>query len=277
MQAVRLVKYEGWSIRKVSRYIGAAPSTISRWTKKDLSHGWRPIPTLSSRPKSHPRALNQKIVKAIIKQREKRHRCAEVVHRELQQAGINVSLSSVKRTLKRNHLLRERSPWKRLHRSIGRPLASKPGDLVQMDTIHLMKNYKERIYVYTLLDVHSRWAWAFADDRASCKRSLKFIKLAQRRFPFPINCLQSDHGSEFSQNFSERIKIAHRHSRVRKPNDNAHLERFNRTLQDELLKELPPDVSVINKQLPGYLKYYNEERLHMGINFKTPMQVLRSY
>lgn len=277
MQAVRLVKYGGWSIRSVSRHISVAPSTVSRWAKKDVSFGQRPIPTLSSRPHSHPRTLKEKIVEAIIKQRKKHNRCAEVIQRELQLKKIKVSLSSVKRTLKRNYLLRERSPWKRMHRSTARPLASNPGDLVQMDTIHLMKNPKERIYVYTLLDVHSRWAFAYASGKMSCGKSLKFIKNAQREFPFRFNCLQSDHGSEFSQNFSERIKINHRHSRVRQPNDNGHLERFNRTIQEEFLKKLPTDVGTINKQLPEYLNYYNNERLHLGINLKTPNQVLRSY
>jgi len=277
MQAVRLVKYNGWSIRAVSRHISVAPSTVSRWVRKDVSCGWRPIPTLSSRPHSHPRALKEKIVEAIIKQRKKHNRCAEVIQKELQLRKIKVSLSSVKRTLKRNYLLRERSPWKRLHRSAARPLASNPGDLVQMDTIHLMKKLKERIYVYTLLDVHSRWAFAYASEKMNCRKSLKFIKNAQAEFPFKFDCLQSDHGSEFSQNFSERIKINHRHSRVRQPNDNGHLERFNRTLQEEFLKKLPANVNVINKQLPEYLNYYNNERLHLGINLKTPIQVLRSY
>lgn len=277
MQAVRLVKYNSWSIRAVSRHISVAPSTVSRWAKKDQGGGWRPIPTLSSRPHGHPSQLKEKIVEAIIKQRKKHNRCAEVIHQELQLKKIKVSLSSVKRTLKRNHLLRERSPWKRLHISERRPFALNPGDLVQMDTIHLMKDQKERIYVYTLLDVHSRWAFAYASEKMNCRKSLKFIKNAQQKFPFKFSCLQSDHGSEFSQNFSERIKINHRHSRVRKPNDNGHLERFNRTLQEELLKKIPTDVDVINKQLPKYLNYYNNERLHLGINLKTPGQVLRSY
>lgn len=277
MQAVRLVKHNSWSIRAVSRYVGVAPSTVSRWVKKDVSCGWRPIPTLSSRPHSHPCALKEEVIEAIIKQRKKHNRCAEVIHQELQLKKIRVSLSSVKRTLKRNYLLRERSPWKRLHISAKRPFASNPGDLVQTDTIHLMKDQEERIYVYTLLDVHSRWAFAYASRKINCRKSLKFIKNAQLKFPFKFNCLQSDHGSEFSQNFSERIKVSHRHSRVRQPNDNGHLERFNRTLQEEFLRKLPADVNTINRQLPEYLNYHNNERLHLGINLKTPIQVLRSY
>lgn len=86
--------------------------------------------------------------------------------------------------------------------------------------------------------------------------------------------MQTDHGPEFSSHFSERVKIKHRHSRVRRPNDNAHLERFNRTLQDELLDELPVNVKIYNRALPEYLKYYNNERLHLGINLQTPNEIL---
>ena len=180
----------------------------------------------------------------------------------------------MKRTLDRKGLTKKRNIWKRYHLSCERPKVFNPGDLIQLDTIHLMKSEKERIYVYTLLDLHSRWAYAWATGRISCTRSLQFVREAKDRFPFNFKCLQSDHGSEFSELFSERVRITHRHSRVRRPNDNAHLERFNRTLADELLRNLPLDVNAINRELPHYLNYYNKKRLHMGINFRTPVQML---
>ena len=88
------------------------------------------------------------------------------------------------------------------------------------------------------------------------------------------NMLQSDHGPEFGQFFVRRIRKSHRYTRIGKPNDNAHIERFNRTLQEECLDRIPTDVSAINCALKKYLKYYNHERLHTGINFLTPMQVV---
>jgi transposase InsO family protein len=60
-------------------------------------------------------------------------------------------------------------------------------------------------------------------------------------------------------------RIAHRHSRVRQANDNAHIERFNRTLQEECLDHTPHSFGAFEKALPQYLKYYNTERLHNGI------------
>ncbi len=276
MEAVRLVKYRGWSTRKAARRIGFSQSAIVKWCGKDFSGGWHEIPTKSSRPKKHPKQLKKGVVEAIVSQRLKHGRCSEVVHQELLNQGIKASLSSVKRTLERNYLLKKRSPWKRYHPPAERPKAVNPGDLVQIDTIHLMKNFKEIIYVFTLIDVHSRWCYAKAYERANTRTALHFLRMAQFYSSFKFKCVQSDHGSEFSTYFSENAKVNHRHSRVRKPNDNGHLERFNRTLQEECLRKLKVDVNVINKELKNYLKYYNNERLHLGINLETPMQILQN-
>ena len=277
MEAVRLVKYRGWSTRKVSRHTGYSQSVIVKWCAKDPTGGWRHISTKSSCPKQHPKELSQEVVSAIIRQRLKRMRCAEVVHQELHNEGVGVSLSSVKRTLDRKGLLRKRSPWKRYHAPSPRPEAQKPGDLVELDTIHLQRTDGSRLYVFTLLDVMSRWAYAKAYARANTHTALRFLKHARKKSPFVFKQLQSDHGSEFSMHFTERSHLPHRHSRVRTPNDNAHLERFNRTIQEECLDRLPKKTAVINKALPEYLKYYNGERLHFGLNLKTPLQVIPSY
>lgn len=185
-----------------------------------------------------------------------------------------VSLSSVKRVLKRTYCIPERDGRKRWHASVPRPHVAKPGDLVQIDTIHLMQTEKKRLYVFTLLDLKTRWAYAKAYPVARAGTSVAFVREAQRHAPFVFAHLQSDHGSEFSRYFKHMVRIRHRHSRVRKPNDNAHLERFNRTIQDECLDDLPRDVTTINKALLKYLKYYNHERMHMGIDFKTPAQMI---
>jgi len=76
-QAVNLV-YQGWSVRQAARYIGVQPGTVSKWLKRDHWYGRIPIATRSSRPKHFPQALPEKIVKAIVEQRKKRNRCAEV-------------------------------------------------------------------------------------------------------------------------------------------------------------------------------------------------------
>lgn len=279
-KAISLHYDKGWSMRQIARYIGVYPSTVSRWFEK--ARGFRPfvIPTESSRPHYHPLSLPQDIVDNIVKLRMKHNRCAEVVHQELLNQGTSVSLSSVKRTLERQGLIRKRSPWKRWHFSEPRPLALIPGDLVQIDTIHLGPCNSARLYVYTLLDVFSRWAFAKVSLKINTHLSLRFVKEAQSNINFPFLTLQSDHGSEFSAWFTEHIQgldISHRHSRVRQANDNGHLERFNRTLQEECLSRIPRTLRAYRKEIPEYLDYYNNDRLHLGLSLKTPGQVLRSY
>lgn len=280
MEAVRLVKHKGWSMRKTARYMGVEPSTVKRWCDRDQSYGWKPIPTRSSRPHHHPQSLSHEIVNAIIEERLKHKRCAEVVHEGLRQQGILVSFSSVKRTLDRTGLLRKRSPWKRPHDYTPRPDVQNAGDLVQIDTVHLTGPKGERIYVYTLIDLYSRWAYAKVVRHIGAVQSVLFLTQAQYAAPFQFTMIQSDHGSEFSTWFTHaawRMNMTHRHSRVRQSNDNAHVERFNRTIQEECFDGVPKEIQKIREALKIYLPYYNTERLHLGLQLKTPQQVLRSY
>lgn len=277
MEAVRLVKHRGWSTRQVARYTGYNQSAIVKWCKKDPTGGWRRIPTKSSRPHLHPKQLKPDIVERIVSQRLEHNRCSEVVHRELINRGIRVSLSSVKRTLDRKGLTKKRSPWKRYHPHVDRPFVENTGDLVQLDTVHLMVSEKKRIYVMTLIDVYSRSTYALAYQTLNGATAVDFVNRAERDSKFKFKMLQSDHGPEFSSYFVARIKADHRYSRIGKPNDNSHIERFNRTLQEECLDKLPRDVKTINKALKKYLIYYNQDRLHMGINLLTPLQMIPSY
>jgi len=221
-----------------------------------------------------PKQLDDAKVDRIVSVRLENNRCSEVVHGTLVQEGIKISLSSVKRTLERNFLIKKRSPWKRYHPHQERPYVLKPGDLVEMDTIHLMISEKKRIYVFTLIDVHSRWAYARCYERINGARSVTFLKEAQRHASFKFNMIQTDHGSEFSSFFIERIEKTHRYTRIGKPNDNAHIERFNRTIQEECLDKHERKVEVLNKALREYLSYYNYRRMHLGIKLKTPMQLI---
>jgi transposase InsO family protein len=101
-------------------------------------------------------------------------RGAEVLHYLLVRDGYAVSLSSVKRTLKRNGLVYP-GKWKKWHQYPPRPVPEKPGILVEMDTI-VDGPHTDRLYVYTLLDVCSRWAYAAPTDRITTHRSLWFVE-----------------------------------------------------------------------------------------------------
>jgi transposase InsO family protein len=201
-----------------------------------------------------------------------------VVHRELNNRNIVVSLSTVKRTIDRYGLTKKKSPWKRPYISIDRPMAEKPGVLLQIDTIHFIESDGRRFYAYTIIDLNSRWGYAKLYDHINPRNSYLFILAAMAHAPFSFSMIQSDNGQEFSKGLTfhlNQLNIQHRHSRVRKPNDNAHIERFNRTLKDECFGLRPKHYEKYQPLIEPYLEYYNNQRLHLGLNLETPAQVLQ--
>lgn len=278
MEAVKKIRNEGWSVRQTARYYGYNPSTISRWLERAPSDNRKTIPTKSSRPHSHPATLSEEKVRAIVKVRLEHNKCAEVVQKQLENSGIDISLSSVKRTLARTNLLRYRSPWKKWHYSLPRPRAEKPGDLLQVDTVHFVTSSGKRFYVYTIIDLYSRWAYAEVVKKISAGESVRFLRNARKRATFNFAMIQSDNGPEFTKWFTSgiaKMKIAHRHSRIRKCNDNAHIERFNRTIQEECFGvEKPASYDRYLSLIDEYLKYYNTSRLHLSLGLKTPDEMI---
>ena len=279
LEAANLVLKEGWSTRKVARHTGFNQSTIVRWTNYAKLHSvGHTIPTQSSRPHHHPRQLSPEMVNTILAYRSKHQRCAEVLHYLLTKDGYAVSLSSVKRTLKRNGMTRY-SKWKKWHQYEERPMPEKPGILVEIDTIH-DGPHTDRLYIYTMIDVCSRWAYAYPCQRINAENSWYVVQAAQPEFPFGLQLIQSDHGPEFSKHFKKQLKahdIHHRHTHIRSPTENGHLERFNRTIQEECLQRIPKTLEAYQKAIPEYLQFYNTERPHMGIAMQTPQEVMQSY
>jgi len=265
-------------MRKVARRFGVEPSTISRWCKRPFATGWHELPTRSSCPKTSPNALKKEIVEAIIQKRIGRRRCGQHIYHELKREGVVVSLPSVQRTLDRLGFLKKRSPWKRPHDYTERPEVTSPGAFLEADTVHVILPDGSRLYVYTLIDLYSRWAYAEVTKNISAAKSFQFITRAVATSPFKFSMVQTDNGGEFQKMFRFRIYklgLNHRYSRVRQSNDQAHIERFNRTIQEECLDRTAHTLINFQKALREYLPYYNTERLHMGINYQTPLEVLR--
>lgn len=267
--AIRMMAL-GKSSREVARHFGYNQSTIVRWYKRK-NETWhrKELPTKSSRPHTSPRRTPRAIEGLIIAKRKALKRCTEVVHQSLKRDGVAVSVSTVKRVLNRYGMLKKRSPWKKTRKYPIRPDIASQGDLVEFDTIHLNRGGP---YIYTAIDVFSRYGYAMVSKKATCAATLRFLKQCREYFPFEIRCIQTDNGSEFGTWFTDHCECIHRHNHPRSPNENGHLERFNRTIQEEMPRHnlclsLKTDVRV-------YLKHYNEKRLHMGIDFKTPTEML---
>jgi putative transposase len=271
-QAVELIR-RGWSARKAGRHLGYHHTAVMKWVRRAEKMGTSGLYTRSSAPKRNGRCIDGSIKKRIIDLRTQTKRCAEVVHLMISQEGIVVGRNTVQRVLDRANLTKKRSPWKRYHPPVDRPYPVKAGDLVEIDTIHTMQSRKVRMYTFTLIDVYSRQTYAKSYQKMSASISLQFVEEAQRHLSFRFNMIQTDRGPEFSKWFTSHVKAVHRYTRLGKPNDNAHIERFNRTIQEECLDRLVPTPEIFNKALRKYLKYYNTQRIHLSIK-TTPMQMV---
>jgi len=94
----------------------------------------------------------------------------------------------------------------------------------------------------------------------------------------------SDNGSEFrggeqSLHPFERMlqvyNITHRYTRPVRPQTNGKIERFWKTLEDEVLDgEEFKTMGELKEYVRAYEIYYNEKRPYQGINNKTPIQIL---
>lgn len=274
-EAAKLVK-SGLKASSVARMYGVNRSTVGRWVKR-LPKGPNNfyISTLSSSPNHHPHQTSESTVERIIELRRKYKRCAPVIHAHLTQEGYKVSVRTVGRVLKREGLIRKKKQAT-LYKSIHpRPEARFPGDLIQMDTIHIVRKDSSRYYIYCLIDVFSRLAYAQYSTNLKQSTSHTVVKNAQKYLKMNFKMIQTDHGPEFKDGFTyllSRSKIKLRHSRIRKPNDNAHIERFNRTIQEECFDSLPPNEKTITEYIRRYIDYYNMERLHLSLELQTPTQ-----
>ncbi|MEK7096650.1 MAG: integrase core domain-containing protein [Patescibacteria group bacterium] len=281
MKAVNLVR-SGWGIRKTARYVGCSPGTITKWCEKAkyLNNRYA-VPTASSRPHHSPKRIPDTVRDAIVTERLAHYRCGDVIQKVLEYRGIKVSTSTVNRVLDRGQFLKKKSKWKRLWKNTPRPVPQSPGDLVETDTIHYLPYWfrgdMTKWYIYTAIDLNCRWAYTEVFKSARPGSSLQFLRNFRAKAAFQVQCIQSDNGPEYGRYFSLNAGTRHRKIRKRKPNDNAHIEKFNRTLREECIfrrRQIPANREELQQWIDEYLEYYNEERLHMGINYKTPSQVL---
>ena len=128
--------------------------------------------------------------------------------------------------------------------------------------------------MYTALDVYSRYGFAMTSVEANCRMSIVFLKRVMKAFPCRV--VQTDNGPEFGLFFTDAVRRMgsfHRHIHPRSPNENGHLERFNRTIQEE---PLVMGWGLSSSDISKYLVHYNEKRLHLGLKFKTPQEMLKA-
>lgn len=88
--------------------------------------------------------------------------------------------------------------------------------------------------------------------------------------------IQRDNGTEFMGYFEDlarKYEVTLITNYVKCPKMNGYVERFNRTLKGELLGYIMPDTVVkANERIRDYIIKYNFDRMHDGIDHKTPFE-----
>jgi transposase InsO family protein len=172
-------------------------------------------------------------------------------------------------------------PFKR-KKVLRKPKDFKPeyaGHLVALDTIERFVHGCRR-YIITFEDIYTRFSFAWGTTSHASLAAKEFFEYCRMVFPHPFIHVLTDNGSEFMKHFDEelrRLHLIHYHTYPRTPKMNAHVERFNRTIQEEFVDyhagELM-DTSSFNKKLIPWLLWYNTERPHWGLDLKSPMQYM---
>jgi len=307
--ALQLLVRDGLAVATVANKCGVHRSTIWRWKQKwdvlnehvQLENENRPnrmsgsafrqaalrwlIPTLSSRPHTCPHAVSEVVVARILELRATLKRCAEVVWHHLRHVeGIVVSLSSVRRILRRHHYFDGARKKRVRPDNPRRPHVAKPGELVETDTIHHVDpSTGKRLYYYTAIDLFTRMTHVTLAPKLSQGLAAQAVLEAQRSWGFALCMVQTDNGSEYGRYFEQVLRnhnITTRHTRLHRPNDNAHIERFNRTIQTECIGYYWQRSVPLHSQrdtLTAYLDYYNTKRVHLGIQLRTPAEMLQRF
>ena len=173
-------------------------------------------------------------------------------------------------------VVREQKPRKKKMRRKGF-LPQQPGDLVQMDTVSIFTTGIKR-YIFTAIDISTRFAFAYAYKSNSSAHGSDFLDKLLKVAPFSIKRVQTDNGSEFLKHFDQLCqekRLNHFFNYPRHPQANGHLERFNRTIQEqfvELYLDYMDEPAAFNLKLMDYLIWYNTEKPHRGINNLPPLR-----
>jgi len=261
----------GLSASRFCQYHQVPYSTFCRWLVLWSRKGRLALLERPRRPHRHPRALSGAEI-TIIRRAHQALGCGvHRLHAYLRLAGLlKRSLSSVYRVLRRCGALvhRPRRPkprWQRYARE-------RPGERAQMDLMYLPQGR----YQLTLVDDCSRYTDAGLLKGRTAAAVCKALQEILARFPFPLRCIQTDNGPEFGQEVSRllaKLSIRHTRIRVRSPHLNGKVERVQRTIQEEFWDGITgPTGPAWERDLQRYLRYYNRERLHSALDYRTPWQ-----
>lgn len=135
-------------------------------------------------------------------------------------------------------------------------------------------------YLSTVMDRHTRQiiGWSFSTERSASLVRESLLMAMEGNTPTKETIFHSDQGSEYASKQCRRVleELRLRVSMSRKGHcwDNAHMESFFHSLKTEMVyfqifRHLAEAVAYIM----DYIRFYNNERLHSGLDYRTPNQM----
>jgi len=189
---------------------------------------------------------------------------------QVSQKAIKLTAEQVEQIEKYNPCFRERHIE-----------SSRPGELLSQDTFYVgtLKGVG-RVYLHVVVDTYSSYAFGFL--HTTKQPAAAVAVLHNDVLPFyknkeiGVNALLTDNGREFCGKDTHPYEIylalndiEHRRTKVRKPQTNGFVERFNRTVLEEFFRtafrtKLYESVNALQEDLDTWLVHYNTERPHLG-------------
>ena len=136
------------------------------------------------------------------------------------------------------------------------------------------------MYLVAILNWYSRYVitWELS-NRLSSRFYLDALHHALcRATPIIFN---TDQGAQFTANaFTDTVEaagVAMSMGSVGRAIDNIYIERFWRSVKyEDVYPKLYPTAKALFDGLTHYIRFYNYERPHQGLNYATPAEVYRS-
>lgn len=144
------------------------------------------------------------------------------------------------------------------------------GSLVQVDTKYFYV-LGRKFYLFTAIDCKSRYGFIYCYRSISSSSGQDFIKRVRDYFPFPIQAVNTDNGSEYLLNFHKEIEswnIPHYFTDPHCPKQNGRVERLHQTAEYEYFNyqyDLLDDVDEINRHCVVFIEKYNTKRFHSSL------------
>ncbi|MFO0703658.1 MAG: integrase core domain-containing protein [Patescibacteria group bacterium] len=200
--------------------------------------------------------------------------------------SLTPSITTIYNILKRYGV---NKPSEYIARQKRRYVKDRLGELGHIDCHYIQKGTVEespqRHYLLTLVDDHSRLSWSMRlDNIKSITVSygvMSLLSLFKSTYGITFKRLLSDNGPEFkskeTQYVLSKLNIKSSFTKPYRPQTNGKVERFWRSLEDELLREtVYIDVYSFEEELFSYCVYYNHLRKHYGLGRQTPYHKLLS-